>query len=286
MSKGSSETTTIVRIVMRGQSPASSHAEERILLDAFGDRWPKGVHAKFVLTPGGFVRGAWPPSWRGQLGWNSRSRDIKPLFSEAQRQLAAVVTERVYQAASGKADVLTIGIDLGDSEHTHAELVAVCDIAKRKVFRWTGKSYPISSQERRLVQVTDLDTHFMEIAGERVVVLGCHDLNMFSPRGRANQRCGSHRRTRCNAMKHEVEDFKPTIVLQHPHSTDSQRIWRMPWLALAGEAQSVRAWASGIAYYRPGNAARCRSPLDKVLSSTRSSPEDVKDIIFRSSNYS
>jgi hypothetical protein len=193
--------------------------------------------------------------------------------SEAERQLARVVTARVYRAAAGRAQILTIGIDLHDEAvDERAELVAVFDIASRKLVRWTGKSYPTPSQERSLVQVVDLDSHFLEVAGERVLVLGCHDLNMFSPRGYANQSPGGARRARCEEMRRKVARFRPTVVLQHPHSTDTPNIWRLPWLSLVNAAPSIRVWTSGIAYYSGNGTARAK--LSRVLDLTRSGADE------------
>ena len=276
--------TTIVRVVSRGRTPDDLGAAERILLDALGPRWPAGTRAKFLLTPGGFVRSAWPRSFRGRTGWGSRRVDVRVLEEEAERRLAKVVTDRVYRAATGKVDVLTIGIDLRDDDAAEqAELVAVVDVAKRGIVRWTGKSYPTGKQERTLVHVVDLGTHLLEIADERVLVLGCHDLNMFSPRGHANQTPGGLRRERCDEMRRVVARFKPTIALQHPHSTDTPKIWRMPWLSLVREVPSIRAWASGIAYYAWGGTVR--SDITRVLDQTRSSARDVLDIVVDASDY-
>ena len=84
-------------------------------------------------------------------------------------------------------------------------------------------------------------------------------------------------------MKRKVARLTPTVVLQHPHSTDTPNIWRMPWLSLAREVPSVRVWASGIAYYRWGSHPRAE--LDKVLDQTRSDPDDVRDIIVDAAAY-
>jgi hypothetical protein len=84
-------------------------------------------------------------------------------------------------------------------------------------------------------------------------------------------------------MKAKVSRFKPTVVLQHPHSTDTPSIWRMPWCSLARTYPSVRAWASGIAYFSGnGNA---RAPLDRVLDLTKSAPDDVRDIVVDARAY-
>ena len=62
--------------------------------------------------------------------------------------------------------------------------MAVLDTATGKVVRWTGKSYPVDSQQHTLVHVKDLCSHFLEIGSERLLVLGCHDLHLFSGRFR------------------------------------------------------------------------------------------------------
>jgi hypothetical protein len=255
-----------------------------MLLAALGPHWPERAKAKFTITPGGFVHGRWPGVWSGRSGWKSTEADIEPLVEEAERQLARVVTDRVYRAAQGKTDLLTIGIDLNDDDDVgRAELVAVFDIRTRSIIRWTGKSYPTSGQERSLLHVVDLDTHLLEVGGERALILGCHDLNMFSPRGHANQSADGARRARCTEMKRKVARFKPTLVLQHPHSTDTPNIWRMPWLSLAREFPSVRAWASGIAYY--SWTGKVRAKLDRVLDQTKSADADVRDIVLDARAY-
>jgi hypothetical protein len=206
------------------------------------------------------------------------------LLEHAETVLWRVVSERVLEAASGKVEAITIGIDVNDGPGgAHAELVAVYDVAKRCIARWTGKSYPTSSQEDTLVHVVDLDSHLLEIADERVLVLGCHDLNMFSPRGRANQAENGLRRKRCDAMRALVAKFRPTVVLQHPHSTDTPNIWRLPWLSLAKDTPSLHAWASGIAYYSWGD--RERAELARVLDLTKSDATQVLDVVLRSSAY-
>lgn len=274
---------TVLRVVVRGRTPEDPSAEERLLLDVFGKLWPPGIRAKFVVTPGGFVHGTLPSKWGGRTGWDTAAADIRSLLDDAERQLARVVTPGVLRAAVGKAEVLTVGIDLfTDLREAHAELVAVYDVTKAAIVRWTGKSYPVENQARELVHVVDLDTHLLRIAGERVLVLGCHDLNMFSPRGYANQSPNGPRRARCKEMRAKTEHFRPTVVLQHPHSTDTPNIWRLPWLSLAKQVPSIHTWASGVGYYR-GNG-RPRAPLERVLAQTKSG-DSVQDVVVRASDY-
>jgi hypothetical protein len=259
---------TIGRIVVQGPPPGTPAAAEAALLDVFTRRWPSGARVKFFITPGGFVRSGWPPTWSGHVSWQSRPTDVVPLIAAAERVVSRVVTARVLRAAADRAEVLTVGIDLhADSSLEHIELVAIFDVGSGKIVRWTGKSYPTGRQESTLVQIADLDTHMLSIAGERVLVLGCHDLNMFSPRGRANQDPQGVRRARCDAMVAKVQRFRPTVVLQHPHSTDTPNIWRLPWSSLQKTIPSAKAWASGIAYY--DRHGPMRASLAQVLQFTQ-----------------
>lgn len=263
-----SKTTPIGRIVIQGEPPGDSAAAEATLLNVLTRRWPPGARVKFLITPGGFVSSAWPRAWSGRVSWQSQPADLVDLVAAAERVVNRVVTRRVLGAAADKAEVLTVGIDLcATSGPEHVELVAVFDVREGKLVRWTGKSYPTGSQEKALVQVADLDTHLLSIAGERVLVLGCHDLNMFSPRGRANQDPQGIRRKRCDAMAAKVQQFRPSVVLQHPHSTDTPNIWRLPWSSLRKAIPSVKVWASGIGYYN--RSGRPRAPLAQVLQFTQ-----------------
>jgi hypothetical protein len=278
-SDAASQAAPIGRVVVRGE-PGAPAVGEAILLDVLRNQWPEGAHVKFLITPGGFVVAPFPTNWSGGIGWGSMPTDLAGLRVRADRALSQTVTDRALKAAEGKIDVLTIGIDLlRDHHQEHAELVAVYELARRRVF-WTGKSYPTSGQERHLVQVVELKTHLLELADERVLVLGCHDLNMFSPRGWANQARGGVRRQRCEQMRKLVRQFAPTIVLQHPHSTDTPNIWRHAWAELTRELPRVRAWASGIGYHRWGQPPR--ASLRDVLAATQGGEPSIDFVVSAS----
>jgi hypothetical protein len=263
--RAGSQEPSIARVIVRGV-PGNTARGERLLLEVLQHRWPDGLRVKFLVTPGGFVTASFPARWAGGVGWGSSRADLEVLKTHAKKTLARTVTDRVVRAARGKVDVFTVGIDLlRDDRPEHAELVAVYDLSSRHVF-WTGKSYPTSSQERHLVQVTDLNTHILRLAGERVLVLGCHDLNMFSPRAWANQGKHGLRRQRSSKMRGLARGFKPTIVLQHPHTTDHPGIWQTSWVGVLRDLPKVKSWASGIGYHRWGR--RPRRPLGDVLAAT------------------
>ena len=284
----------IVRIVVDGcpslRSKATNATRARnMLLRAFADdRWPG--NAMFAVTPGGFVKAPFPDDWDGERGWSSRAEDFRALVCHARKVVDEVLTPQVLDAAGGRAEFLTLGVDLNDrsgkgkmerkARGTHAELVAIVDVERGEPVQWTGKSYPVSWQERALVQEANLESHLFECGRERVLVLGCHDLNMFSARAKANMNAGSRRHRRSQHMKKLTRKFAPTMILHHPHSTDSPGIWSTAWSGarefLPRKRGARRVWASGVAYYR-GEGKR-RGTLGDVRRATRCCEEHVFDI--------
>ena len=190
---------------------------------------------------------------------------------------------------------LTLGVDLNDrsgqrkmdrqARGTHAELVAIVDVERGEPAQWTGKSYPVSWQERTLVQEADLKSHLFRCGDERVLVLGCHDLNMFSERSKAKLEAGSDRQRRSERMRRLAKSFSPTMILHHAHSTDSPRIWRTPWSGARELLPRIRrarhVWASGIAYYNGDDGAR--GELSEVRRSTRCCEAHVIDVCVKPS---
>ena len=284
----------VARVVVEG-CPFAKPGRENfqrarwMLLRAFADnRWPG--KALFAVTPGGFVQAAFPGDWEGKRGWSSRPKDFRALLRHAREAVDEVLTPEVLKAARKRTDFLTLGVDLNDrsgkrkmdrqARGVHAELVAIVDVQRGEPVQWTGKSYPVSWQERTLVQEVDLESHLFRCAGERVLVLGCHDLNMFSARSKANLKAESERYRRSKRMRRMAKLFKPTIVLHHPHSTDSRRIWSTPWSGarelLPRNRGGRHVWASGIGYYH-GNGTP-RGKLRDVLGSTRCCEEHVIDV--------
>ena len=249
----------IGRIVVHG-GPNRPQRSEQTLFRVL-TAWPAGLHLKFLITPGGFASFPFRQELKVSLGWKSSPADLGVIQPDL--ELKTILTERVLQAASGKVDVITMGVDLGSSSRS-AELVAIHEVETART-RWTGKSYPTAGQERTLMQVSDLESHLINVADERVLVLGCNDLNMFSPRGWENQNKRGIRRTRCREMRRLASRFQPTIVLHHPHRTDSPNIWSSSWGVLRKQ-RTVEAWASAIGYHRGDQPPR--APLSNVLAAT------------------
>ena len=285
----------IVRIVVDGSPPPNFVEVRKMLLRAFGDTIWRGK-ASFALTPGGFIQAPFPENYHGGHGWDSRPGDFRKLVPHAHKVLKRILTAEVLSAARDRADFLTLGIDLNRDKGKHkmdrlprgihAELVAVVETASGEVMRWTGKSYSLGWQEKTLVHETDLGSHLLRCGKERVLVLGCHDLNMFSNRSYANQKPDGPRRERCNRMRQLAREFRPTVILDHPHSTDSPRIWSTAWggllqlLSRQGDRKAV-SYASGIGYYN--DLENPRRELRDVLAGTSCGGNHLLDVVVKGS---
>lgn len=249
-----------------------------MLMRALRRRSWKGK-AAFAITPGGFVQFPFPEDYAGERGWRSRKGDFRELAAWAGTAVEQFLTREVIEASRSAARYLTLGVDLhndvwkGQSLRTRglaAELVAIVDTSTGKVVHWTGKSYPTPSQERTLVREADLGSHLFKCRFGNVLVLGCHDLNMFSNRSRSRLKPRTPRSRCWHEMNRLARQFAPTAILQHPHSTDSGRIWSVAWsgarrLLPRGEDGREHVWASAIAYYCGGGP---REELPRVLRAT------------------
>ena len=268
----------------------------KMLLQAFSNEgWPG--NSMFAIAPGGFIAGPFPNHWDGSRGWSSCPEDFQELVRHAEGLVRQVLTRQVLEAARTRAEFLTLGVDLNNrsgkremdrkARKTHAELVVIVDVNRGKPVQWTGKSYPVSWQERTLVQETNLESHLLPCGTDRVLVLGCHDLNMFSPRARANMKAGSWKHRRSKRMRELTREFRPTMILHHPHSTDSPRIWTTAWSGarelLPRKVGGRHVWASAIGFYnRDGEKAR--GTLCDVQRATRCCAQQVVDICVRPEN--
>ena len=106
----------VVRIVVDGcpapRSIGTNVPQARgMLLRAFeNDRWPG--KALFAVTPGGFIVAPFPCPWKGESGWESGTDDFEALVERAKEVVGEVLTSKVLGAARGRAEFLTLGVDL------------------------------------------------------------------------------------------------------------------------------------------------------------------------------
>jgi len=262
-------------------SGLTDHSKLENLIENFINSEYNNKTYEFILTPGGFL--------------NFDIRDLQYNFdiSKAEKQDISLLQERAnsvvkrffenlkpstFKKLKEIADYFTIGIDsfIGDIylDIPHIELVAVYSLKEENVIRWTGKFYPLKSQEKSLIKIIDLNTHFIELNNQKVVLLGCHDLNVFSPRGQATAK--GWRKQTADKFKTLCKEFKPAIILQHPHFTDYQYIWNLAWRNIEKELPSVKHYASGIKYYYDGYT--CRGDIKDVLEKTKKG--DVIDFYY------
>ena len=300
-------TPSLVRIIVRGwtywHGEMHNLQEARaMLLAAFSSSdWPT-AQSTFAITPGGFVRAVLPRNYQGARGWLSDHLSLANLIPHAEAAVEAVIAGDVLKRARERTRYLTLGVDLNIDAHkeerighnhrcrpacpptcTHAELVAVIDTRSGAVVRWTGKSYPVDAQQHTLVHVADLRSHLLKLGAERLLVLGCHDLQMFIDRGRKSLYADSPKQIRRQRMRKLARQFRPTVILHHPHSTYSPRIWSAAWGATRGALPGARVWASGIAFCGNPTPRPSRKPwqtLDATRAATANSAY-VLDVVTK-----
>jgi hypothetical protein len=227
-----------------------------------------------VITPGGLLKYQLPADLKTVRGWNSTENSLHVMTAFAERQMRNTIP-RLLRI---KSRYITLGVDVYYEKpaDTAAELVAVLDVATGRIIRWTGKSFPRTDEEHDILHVP-IKTHFLRLAGERVLLLGCHDLNVWSGRSRANQDPNGRRRQRCDEMRALVQKFRPTIVLQHPHATDTPRTWTVAWAGIRRTFPNLKAWAAGIGWFHE-KGGEIRATLEEVCAHTKSA--NVSEVII------
>ena len=96
------------------------------------------------------------------------------------------------------------------------------------------------------------------------MLLGCHDLNLFSPRSAHNAR-GWRAATIAEFKRLAVEE-KPDLLIWHPHKSDTPRTWLAGLCGLKRMLPNISYAGSGI-YYNSGLAPR--ASLSQVLRGTK-----------------
>jgi len=247
------------RIII-AQNWKGSLAKCRIVIKQMIKLWPNNTKVGFILTCGGFMKFTWPNAINGTL---TQQEILAILIVEAEKYIKMLINQPIRIKLKNITDYISIGIDSSNSKYPYKsiELVALYDLSDNRIF-WTGKSYPTIYQQKELIKYTDLKSHFVKTKYGKTLILGCHDLNIFSPRVKATVK---------NWRKKLVSDYKdlvikkhPSIVIQHPHTT-SHRIWIS---ALSGlfKYDFVKYFCSAGKYYNHGN--KCRAKLSIVLIKT------------------
>lgn len=234
-------------------------------------------HVDVIQTAGGYI--TLYLDFKGcPTGEDSTPKDFYRITAEAEDVLRLSIA-KVADNCKSKADFVTLGVDVIDENDTeaHAELVATYDFNEKRFLHWTGKTYPLASQAKTLLYCMDLESHLQEISGYKVVVLGCHDLNMFSPRTRANVNQTSYKGRTIKKFNNLASKYAPYAVLQHPHFTDSPRIWTTGWTGVRRFLPTVNVYSSGIHYENMNGDPVREQNIGKVLNNLKRGP--VVDII-------
>ena len=265
----------LARIVIAGEWEGNlRNAKE--LLEKICDNWPQDKRVNFLITCGAFLTFDWPNYLtEADIGNNifPNSETVACLLSEAENKCDLLIDEGIKEKLLAHTDFITIGIDSYKEKislsnvsirNPHIELVAIVDLKKR-LYHWTGKSYPTSGQEGGLVRIKELKTHFLELPLGKVMVLGCHDMSVFNRRGKSTTKKTWRKKIRArfySLVKHE----KPEIVLHHPHTTDSSSTWIASWGELKRKAPTIKIYGSAGRYYNQNGE---RSKIEEVLEKTK-----------------
>jgi len=246
------------------------------ILDAVAQNWGSHPSTEFLITTGAFLRFKWPES-HPPVGnvIHPNIEAVNALREVANSDIDSLLTSERKSRLAKHTRYLTIGIDSRNGLY-QIEFVCVVDL-QTNVRKWTGKSYPDTRQERQLIRITDLSSHFLQLNNRSVLVLGCHDLHIFNNRWGSRESMLSKWRIESRSEMLQLSEIQqPTVVLQHPHSADSCGTWRMGWSGLVEKIKSVKIFASAGLYYNDGNP--CRNSLNEILQATKKG--DTLDFII------
>lgn len=282
----SSSNKPIVSRLIEKNVPTGTISETTSILSAVADSYPKDKRSLFFMTPGGFAHFKWPQELAHIQFARQADDSVRDILrNHAQAYIEQMLPPALKNKLSQISHFMTVGIDsyaaetpenLNSGDGPHVELIAMLDLTKKHLkLHWTGKFYPTPKQATRLIRNKDLDSHFLKICGFRVLLLGCHDLNVFSPRSISNAE--GERLTIIKDFRNRCHQFQPELILHHPHSTDSFRIWLLPFTNIQRLFGEHIQYASSGAYHR-WNYWKIRSPLDKVLNYTKKG--NVLDIVM------
>jgi len=273
----------LARIIIDGPWRGDIATASRLLKD-ISAHWPKGKKVRCLTTCGAFLRFDWPSNVPRQK--DNRCADQKAmaiLEEEGRKSCELLLQDALLEELRGCADYLTLGVDTFKDKismtqayipEPHAELVYIADLTER-TFRFTAKSYPTTGQEEGLLRNMNLGNHFLELAGNKTMVMGCHDLTIFNPRSDA--KASGWRSDVKQKFKNLAAEYKPRWVLHHPHTTIKKRTWLAAWSGLTRSLPSVENYAGSGAYSRQDNGWDKRNDLREVQASTKS--QHVMDIV-------
>jgi hypothetical protein len=276
----------LARIIIAGDWEGKPEDARRLLEEVCG-YWPKDKKAKFLITCGGFMQFDWPRSVsKKEIGSNrnpnAESMDV--LAREAKKCAEYVLGDGLSEKLRGFTNYITLGIDSYKEKisttknfigEPHVELVFLIDLRNNRYY-WTGKSYPTTGQEKGLVRIADLRSHFFDLEGAgKIMILGCHDLTIFNNRNW--EKTGKWRKGIKEEFRALAKKEGPSIVFQHPHTSDCINVWSPAWHTLRQLIGNVGKYASAgrwphIDYHAYNKGKKKGEPhcmLEDVLEKTK-----------------
>jgi hypothetical protein len=269
------------RLVLTGAAQSEEHPPDRrvLLAAAFDELVRQNVTVRYLVTPAGFFEPKARPELDPTHGWDTTPGDFELLRQVAEATVAEELDADTLGRARGHAAYLVIGADVRvPGRGVYAETALVYGVKEAQFVGATGKTYPtVGKQERRLVRNPDAAGHVLDVDGEQVAVLVCHDLNAWSPRGTASR--GRRRAKVAAELDSALVDGHPTIVLHLPHKTHSAQTWAQSWARLEERLAPATTWTSAIRY-RKGHSRPPVSLGSELLDRTRSGSREVLDIVL------
>ena len=255
-----SEGAPLARLVLTGVAAKSNRQsvdDSRFMLAAALEALRRDNATVGILTtPAGFVDRKPNGTWTGREGWSTRQADFDQVAAIAASVARTLITPDIRELARGVVDRLILGIDVWPAGYPgpYGEVAVLYDVETDAIRPITGKSYPNTGQQDVLIRNPDATSHVVQIGGERVAILVCHDLAAWSPRGNAVAK--GTRADVWQAMQGSVTAARPTLAVQLPHTVDNPRTWTAAWAAFGRAAgPNLKAGTTAIRHlnrwYKP-----------------------------------
>ncbi|MBP7862622.1 hypothetical protein KA183_13140 [bacterium] len=276
------ETFELARLVINGDWSGQASNCKKILFRAC-NQISAFQKARCLVTCGGFLRVESVDQIRASSP-NISNMELQMVIKlKVENAARTFLTNSLLKRLRKHFEYISLGIDTYKSKisettnyikEDHAELIVLVNLKTLRCFT-TGKIYPTSNQARHLIRYDDLQSHFVSVAGERILILGCHDLTIFSPRG--NAKAGLERSAIIRKFRKIAKAFKPTIVLQHPHTTVKAKTWAQQWAEIRRDLPSVKTYTSAGSYSSEDSGWKTKSSLESCLRHTKLG--EVLDIV-------
>lgn len=281
---GTTSNVRVGRLVLTGSAAkvkrTSVEDARAILTTAIRALADADVRVDLLVTPAGFLDVKEGPGWPGSQGWRTSAADFAVLADRARAAVPALATPEILGLAAGHVARLVLGIDIWPTQRRrpYGETACVVVVPSGTILRVTGKSFPNSEQQGHLIREPNLEGHLLEIPGERVAILVCHDLAAWHPRGIAARR--GRRAIEGGAFNDAIEHARPTIALHLPHTLEKVRTWAPAWGEFARRSGGeLRAGTSAVRYRTLGGSHTPAASLDGRILAGIGWGERVVDIV-------